>query len=513
MSTRINRVTTTIVVLACMGSSAFAQTMQQLSTDITSLVRDAVPSVVSVTATRSTPWADKDKAKARGAYGTTGTGFVIEPGYVLTSYTVVANADSMELTFPDGSKAKGALAGKDRMTNTALIKIDGTSKKPLKLGDSETLMPGALVVSVSNRGNATNSITLGVVSATDAHMSGMASSVLRISGNTGPGASGGPIFDSSGKVVGMTVAMLGEFLPNGPRSAAPDKQSAASKPPATGKGASFVPAGSQVKITAPRVQVTGDTNDRHFVVGYTDVGSISGSTEYAVPVNTIKSVLTALESGKEIERGYIGLLMDARNSDAPAVAAVEPDGPAAKAGVKPGDVIVSADGKTFAKCSEFSDYILSLKPGSTMKLVVKRNGKNLTFGVTVGKRPEIEDMLPSREDFRKYIDGMRDEITKTGPAPWQTPDLAVPFSLWTNRRTVDRDSLNIENAGIEQVAKALMDVYKVNVVVANPDNITGRVSIHMSAKTVKIDDALSSICSAIGCRFEKKGETYIITAK
>lgn len=528
MSTRISRSTLALVVLSMIGGAAHAQTMQQLSVDISNLVRDAVPSIVSVSASRSVPSDDHLMSAFSRAFNTTGTGFVVEPGYVLTSYTVVANAKDVDVTFPDGATVKGKLAGKDPLTNTALVKIDKkTDGKPLALGDSASVKPGTLVVSVSNRRGTTNSVALGVVSTTDARMPDLPTNVLQISGEVGPGASGGPVFDPSGKVVGMTVAMLGTSLDEMPwvgsdapaaASKTPEKAPKASKATGASKTCTLrmgAPRTANLEISAPRLSLSGGGIGKRIVVGYNGPASVSGDTGYAIPIDTIKDVLTALKSGKEIEHGYVGILLSAKDN-ALRVDDVEPDSPADKAGVKFGDTIVSGNDRAFAGYSEFSDYVLGLKPGSTLKLKVKRDAKEVNLNVIIGKRPEpveTADMGSAMQEMHKRLRELRGDMDGLDGRDL-VPDLAMPFSVWTSRPQERTEGvLVLRDAGIEQVAQGLMDAYKVNVIVSNPAKITGKVSIRLSSKKVKVDDALSSICTALGCKYEKKGETYILSAK
>lgn len=516
---RFSLVAIILVVLVAVGSAVCAQTMQQLSTDITKLMRDAVPSVVSITSVQT--FSDDENANKilRNVFRATGTGFVVEPGYVLTTDTVVANATEMDIAFPDGTSVKGTLAGRDPATNTALIKIDKPDAKPLQLGNSDNVKPGALIVSVNNRSGATNRATLGIVSATDARMAGLDTPVLQISGDIGPGASGGPIFDSTGKVVGMTVAMHGDALdlrggplriPAGP--SAPDASTKAK--PSQPK--------TRVEICVPQMTVSdsgarkGSITDNgivRLVLAASSGTLLSGNTGYAVPSNIIMRVLDSLKSGKEIVRGYVGMFVGEKNGKIE-VRGVEPDSPATTAGVKVNDILLSASGKTFSNQNDFRDYVSSLKPGDSVKLKISREGKEIELAVTVGKRPApdaLQSFGPGMQDMEKRLQDMRTQMGKSG-ANIAIPDLCVPVYAWTKSLpTLQPIGLNLKDAGIEEVGKALMDAYGVNVIVSDPSKITRKVSIYLNPKTITVDSALSSICHALSCSYKKDGETYIIS--
>lgn len=502
MAIRLARLATIFGALAALATAANAQTMQQLSTDITTLVRDAVPSVVSIKADRAFlgVWQQTSKGKAftmRAA----GTGFVIEDGYILTSDTVVSNATEIEVTFPDGTVIPGKLAGTDPMTNTALVKMDKPKGKPLVLGDSSTVKPGALVVSVNNRNGASNLVTLGIVSATDARMAGLPTSVLQISGDVGPGASGGPIFDSTGRVVGMTVAMMGDCTSLDSLKALGTTRVAPLNPGESKK--------ARTEVVVPKVTVKDGPNGKVFLA-WAGSPQLSGNTAYAIPSSTIKGVLAYLKANKEIERGFLGVLIAEKDGKV-AITSVEPDSPAAKAGVKAGDILVSANDKIFRKGTEFSDYVASLTPGDSLRLRITRDAKPLELTATVGKRPTSQRPTPMGFDTQaveKQMEELGKEFGKGGP----NVVLSMPNTLWTAAMS-GSDGLNLDDADIRQVAKSLSEVYKANVIVTDPEKITRKVSIHLNPKTITVEKAVSLICTALSCDYTKDSDAYVISPK
>jgi serine protease Do len=227
-----------------------------------------------------------------------GSGFLIDPsGYIVTNNHVIDDADEIKVTLNDGTEYSAKLQGRDTATDLALLKVD--AKKPLPFvdfGDSEKARVGEWVVAVGNPFGLGGSATAGIISARGRDIrSGPFDDYLQIDAPINMGNSGGPVFDTQGRVIGINTAI---FSPNG---------------------------------------------------GSVGIG-------FAIPASLAQPVLAQLRDEGEVQRGWLGVEIQDLDENAAEslglsddkgalVASVAPDGPAAKAGIKTGDVIRSFDGK------------------------------------------------------------------------------------------------------------------------------------------------------------------------
>jgi S1-C subfamily serine protease len=514
------RISTTCLILALLAAAAGATTLQDLSGDLTVLYRTAAPSVVEVRA---------EKPAGSQTSTAVGTGFVIDnSGDILTVGRAVEGAHKVTVKLSDGRTVETKVMGVDPVTDIAVIKAEGLNLKPLKLGDSSALQPGAVVVTINNQAGFANSVSLGVVSGLDRQVAPLSVGLIQISGTIGPGASGGPVFNAAGNVVGVTTAMLSPSpslfpfnMPNifvMPRNDArpslqqleeeldvlrathsdqyPEVQKKKLEIEARKKyegdgsstsvyrfpgGFSFeLPGGVDLKsfsFTPDQLQelskITGPLQE---------TTRTAGSSGFAVPINSVKAILDQLKSGKPVERAYLGA--EVREEDGKIRLYPTDEGPAAKAGVREGDVLVKADGRTFEKPIDFINYVLSLRPGHKMQLVLRRNGETVNLAATLGTRPS--------------------EFPSEPKAPQERHS-------WNIFRDFLHPGIDLEDANITQVAKALSDATGKNVIVKDPDKIKGKVSIHV--RTVDIQKTLDTVCSALDCKYRKDGDTYIISPK
>jgi S1-C subfamily serine protease len=285
----------------------------------------AAPSVVKI---------DIDK---RGV----GSGFVFTPdGFVLTNSHVVDGGKQLEVTLLDGRRLTGAMIGDDPDTDLAVVRIDAPDLIPAKLGDSEAIRPGQLVVALGNPYGLQTTVTAGVVSAlgrTLRSRSGrLIDNVIQTDAALNPGNSGGPLVNANGAVVGVNTAIV----------------------------------------------------------------SWAQGICFAIAVNTAKYVAGMLIRDGSIRRGYIGVagqsielprrivrsleLPDAR---AVLVAGIEADSPAQRAGVERGDAIVDLGGRAVRGVDELQRLLAELPVGSLLHLGVVRNGAKLSLAITPGEAP------------------------------------------------------------------------------------------------------------------------------
>ncbi len=269
-----------------------------------------------------------------------GSGFIVSAdGYILTNAHVVADADEVTVRMTDRREYVAKVVGLDKSTDVAVLKIEGKSLPVVRLGDPTKLRPGEWVIAIGSPFSFENSVTAGIVSATGRSMPGEDFvPFIQTDVAVNPGNSGGPLFNLSGEVVGIN---------------------------------------SQI---------------------YSRSGGYMGLS-FAIPIDLANNVRTQLVSTGKVTRGRIGVqiqdvtaqLADAFGLDRPRgalVGQVVADGPAEKAGIKAGDVILSVDGKAVERSTQLPGIISTIKPGSDTKLEVWRDKSTKTLAVRVEPRDE-----------------------------------------------------------------------------------------------------------------------------
>ena len=274
-----------------------------------------------------------------------GSGFLIDAdGTIVTNNHVVRGATSVSVTLDDGTVLPARVIGRDKASDLAVLRVKANHRLPfINLGDSNAAQPGAWVVAVGNPFGLGGTVTAGIVSARGRDIGeGSYDSFIQIDAPINQGNSGGPLFTQDGRVVGVNSAIIS---PNG---------------------------GGSVGIG------------------------------FAIPSNTVKSVVSQLEKSGHVTRGYIGVQAQAVNaamSDAlhlpggssdehgALVASVEADGPASHAGLMPGDVIVGVNGQHVGNPRELAIDVSQVVPGTHAKLDLLRQGRAQTVDVAVGTLP------------------------------------------------------------------------------------------------------------------------------
>ncbi len=269
-----------------------------------------------------------------------GSGFIINAnGTIVTNNHVVKDARSVSVTLSDGTTLPAQIIGRDPRTDLAVLKVD--AKKPLpyiQLGDSAKVQVGQWVVAMGNPYGLGGTVTAGIVSAKGRDIGeGPYDQFIQIDAPINKGNSGGPLFTQDGKVIGVNSAILS-------------------------------PTGGSIGIG------------------------------FAIPSNMVKTVVAQIEATGHVTRGYLGLasqpisaqMAKALNlsSDSGAlVASVVPGGPAAKAGVQPGDVIQSINNEKIATPRELAMDVAAVKPGDTATLDLLRDGQSKTLSFAVAQMP------------------------------------------------------------------------------------------------------------------------------
>lgn len=274
-----------------------------------------------------------------------GSGFIIsEDGYVLTNNHVIAEADEIMVRLPDRSELTAKLVGTDPRTDVALLKIEAKDLPTVKVGKSSALKAGEWVVAIGSPFGFDHSVTAGIVSAIGRSLPNENYvPFIQTDVAINPGNSGGPLFNLKGEVVGIN---------------------------------------SQI---------------------FTRSGGFMGLS-FAIPMDVAMDVADQLKATGKVSRGWLGVAIQEVNKDLaesfglerPAgalVAQVMESGPAAKAGLKVGDVILSVDGKAVVMSGDLPHLIGSIKPGTKAELVVVRGGSRKNLTVTVGALPEDDDLI------------------------------------------------------------------------------------------------------------------------
>jgi serine protease Do len=271
-----------------------------------------------------------------------GSGFILDPsGYVVTNNHVVNGAHRITVILQDGSRQPAKVIGRDPKTDLALLKIDAGYKLPfVSWGDSSKAEVGDWVVAVGNAFGLGGTVTAGIISALGRDINeGPYDDFLQIDAPINRGNSGGPTFNLHGQVIGINTAI-------------------------------YSPSGGSVGIG------------------------------FAIPSDTAKNVIEQLKTTGHVVRGFIGveiqgvtpeiarsLGLNPEKPEGALVASVNPNGPAAKADIKQGDVIVEANGHPIKSVHDLPIIVAAIPPGQKLDLTVIRDGKPQRLVASVGTMP------------------------------------------------------------------------------------------------------------------------------
>ncbi len=278
-----------------------------------------------------------------------GSGFLISPdGYIVTNDHVAGNADRITVTLQDGREFKAERLGRDPKTDLALLKIDGADLPYVEFADA-TPRVGEWVVAVGSPFGLGNTVTAGIVSAHGRSLgpNGPYDGFMQIDAAINRGNSGGPAFNLKGKVVGVNTAI-------------------------------FSPTGGNVGIG------------------------------FAVPAETAKTVIAQLKEKGTVERGWLGVNIQAVTPDiaeslgfdtprGALVSNVSPASPADRAGLKTGDVVVAVDSTSIDDLRDLPKAIGTLAPGTETRLKIVRGGSERAITVTLGQSPDTVERVAMGE--------------------------------------------------------------------------------------------------------------------
>jgi putative serine protease PepD len=279
----------------------------------------------------------------------TGSGFVVSnDGYIVTNAHVVEGANGqIKAKVGDGKTVDAKLVGQDASTDLALLKVNATNLKPLALGDSSTVQVGDPAYAIGNPFGLDRTLTTGVISALQRQISSpngfSIDNVLQTDAAINPGNSGGPLFNAQGQVIGVN---------------------------------------SQIESTSN-----------------TSSGGQAGNVGigFAIPSNTVKSVVSQLRAGGKVSHAYLGVQTQDGSGAGAQVAAVTSGGPAATGGLRVGDVITSVGGKTVADSTALSSIVDAHKVGDQVQVDVTRQGAKKTVTVKLGQRPDTTATADSQQ--------------------------------------------------------------------------------------------------------------------
>lgn len=340
-----------------------------------------------------------------------GSGFLISSdGYIVTNNHVIKDATKITVTINDGTEYTATVKGSDSRTDLAVLKIDKKDLPYLSFGDSDILKVGEWVVAIGNPFGIGATLTVGVVSAKGRQDLGIASyeDFIQTDAAINPGNSGGPLLNLKGEVIGVNTAI---FTRSG---------------------------------------------------GYMGIG-------LSIPSKMAENVIDQIVDNGTVKRAYLGVILqpvDKALSDALQmdeqegilVSDVVKGSPAAKAGLQPGDVIISFNGKPVKAVTKFRNEIALMNPGVTVKLKILRNNKKIDLTVTLGSQEaeviseefiqklgiELENLTPdlnARLGYGSETQGV--VITKVKPgSPAAQAGIQPGFLItgvavtWDNQKTV-----------------------------------------------------------------------------
>jgi serine protease Do/serine protease DegQ len=294
-----------------------------------------------------------------------GSGVIVSPdGYILTNNHVVDGADQLKVSFADGREFPAKLIGTDDKTDIAVIKIEATNLPTVVLADSEKLRVGDIVFAVGNPLEVGETVTMGIVSAKGRNKLGLLDDVggyedfIQTDAAINLGNSGGALVDAKGRLVGINSAIISPTRGN---------------------------------------------------IG---IG-------FAIPINLAANIMTSLIATGTVTRGYLGVTTEPvtgdlaeqfglpRDAKGVIITDVTDGGPAQKAGLKSGDVVMAVDGKPVSTLEQLRLIVAEYAPKTKITLTLMRDGKSTFLPVTLGVADEKPDELMAGVSASPLTDELR----------------------------------------------------------------------------------------------------------
>jgi serine protease Do len=343
------------------------------------------------------PFGDDERGprRPRHTVRSMGSGFIINPaGYIVTNNHVVEGATDIRVKIDDGRELAGTVVGRDPKTDLALLKVEANGLPVIPLGDSTQLQVGEPVMAIGNPFGLERTVTTGIVSATGRVIGqGPYDDFIQTDASINPGNSGGPLINTHGQAVGINAAI-------------------------------FSQSGGSVGIG------------------------------FAIPVNQAKSVVTQLVASGRVTRGWLGVTIQPLTAElakgfnvtegtGALVAGVQDGSPAARAGVKAGDIITHYDGQKVATSADLPKLVAATAVGRQVPVTVVREGKKVALNVTVAQMDEPGQPVVAQAEEAKGPLGLTVETV--------TPSIAKELKLSEPRGVIVRGVRSgspAENAGI-----------------------------------------------------------------
>ena len=371
-----------------LAQPAVAQPTRNAPDSFAELVDKLMPTVVNITTTQNVPqqgpklrdmpqlppgspfeelfkeFFDKRGGEEQKRRGTSlGSGFVIDAdGYIITNNHVIQGAEDITVIFRDDTQLKAKLIGSDSRIDVALLKVEPPNKKPMaaiKWGDSDKERVGDWVIAIGNPFGLGHSVTAGIISARGRSLNDSLDDYLQTDAAINKGNSGGPLFNAQGEVIGVNTAI---YSPSG----------------------------------------------------------VNAGLAFSIPSNLVKQVADQLREFGRVKRGWVGVSYQSVTDDIAdsfgldrargvLVANVVADGPAAKAGLKRNDIILSFSGQDVLDLRRFPRLVANARVGSTVDIVVWRGGKEVPLKLRIGEQEEDDKHERGRQ-------GRRQEARRARPA-------------------------------------------------------------------------------------------------
>lgn len=319
------------------------------------LVKRVLPAVVNIAVTesvdasgvlsqippelRGTPFEKQFRERLRSRHEQVigaGSGFIIDPsGVIVTNNHVVGHADRIVVSLVDGTELPAKVLGTDELTDIAVIKVAAPNPLPyVAWGDSRQVEVGDWILAAGNPFGLGGSVTAGIVSARGRDIgAGPFDDFLQLDAPINPGNSGGPTFNMDGQVVGLNTAIVS-------------------------------PTGGSVGIG------------------------------FAIPSQLASAIVADLRAKGRIDRGWLGVSVADLPEAHPvgvAIAGVDHSGPAARAGIRPGDLVLAVNGEHVDSARSLIRAVAATSPGNVVHLTLRRQGHDMDLSVTVGRRPPEQD--------------------------------------------------------------------------------------------------------------------------
>jgi serine protease Do len=311
------------------------------------LVKKVLPAVVNIAVTetvsggdmlselppelRDTPLGREFKRKFGNRHeqvAGAGSGFIIDPsGIIVTNNHVVDHADKIVVSLTDGRQLPASVLGRDELTDVAVIKVHTTESLPsVSWGDSRRAEVGDWILAAGNPFGLGGSVSVGIISAEGRDLgSGPFDNFLQLDAPINPGNSGGPVFNMEGQVIGVSSVIVS-------------------------------PTGASVGIG------------------------------FAIPSEAVNRIVSQLLAKGSIERGWLGVSVDDRD-DGVTIASLDRNGPAGKSGIRAGDVVIAINGDHIDSSRGLIRAVAGVPPGNSVKVTIRRQGKEMDISVNVGRRP------------------------------------------------------------------------------------------------------------------------------